>query len=66
MLVPVLQSEMLWLLHNRYRRGINVLIMVLVPHDGLTELKAQGESLGLTVLLIERNQDLLEMAHEPR
>lgn len=64
-LVPVLQAELLWLLHNRYRRGINVVIMVLVPHAGLPALRAQGESLGLTVLLIERNQDLLELAHEP-
>lgn len=64
-LVPVLQGELLWLLHNRYRKGINVLVMVLVPHEGFTALKAQGESLGLTVLLIERNQDLMELAYEP-
>ncbi len=64
-LVPVLQGELLWLLHARYRKGINVVVMVLVPHEGLTDLKAQGESLGLAVLLIERNQDLLELAYEP-
>ncbi len=64
--VPVLQGELLWLLHGRYRKGINVVIMVLVPHEGLTALKAQAESLGLAVLLIERNQDLLELAYEPR
>ena len=64
-LVPVLQGELLWLLHGRYRKGINVVVMVLVPHADLPDLKAQGESLGLAVLLIERNQDLLELAHEP-
>ncbi len=64
-LVPVLKGELLWLLHNRYRKGINVLVMVLVPHDGYPALKAQGESLGLTIMLIERNQDLLELAYEP-
>ncbi len=64
-LVPVLKGSLLWLLHDRYRKGINVLVMVLVPHDGFLGLKAQGEALGLTVLLIERNQDLLELAYEP-
>lgn len=64
-LVPVLKGELLWLLHSRCRKGINVLVMVLVPHADLTALKAQGESLGLTVLLIERNQDLWELAYEP-
>ncbi len=64
-LVPVLNGDLLWLLHSRYRKGINVVVMVLVPHEGLTTLKAQGESLGLAVLLIERNQNLLELAYEP-
>lgn len=65
-LVPVLQGELLWLLRDRYRKGVNVLVMVLVPHDGFAALKAQGAALGLTVLLIERNQDLMELAYEPR
>lgn len=65
-LVPVLQGDLLWLLRDRYRKGVNVMVMVLVPHDGFAALKAQGEALGLTVLLIERNQDLMELAYEPR
>lgn len=64
-LVPVLTGELLWILHDRYRKGMNILVMVLVPHHDLSRLRAQGEALGLTVLLIERNLDLLELAYEP-
>lgn len=64
-IVPVLTGDLLWILHDRYRKGMNVLVMVLVPHHDLSRLRAQGEALGLTVLLIERNVDLLELAYEP-
>lgn len=63
-IAPLLSGELLWLLHNRYRQGINVLVMTLVPHEEFKELQAQGLSLGLNILLIQRNQDLLELAHE--
>lgn len=64
-IVPVLTGDLLWILHDRYRKGMNVLVMVLVPHHDLSKLRAQGDALGLTVLLIERNVDLLELAYEP-
>lgn len=61
-IVPVLTGDMLWILHEQYRKGINVMVMVLVGHEGYPELKSRGEALGLAIYRIERTADLQELA----
>ena len=46
---PRLDEKGLWSLHNAYRRGTNVLVLVCAPQSSFDEMRAQGERLGITV-----------------
>jgi hypothetical protein len=46
---PRLHEEDVWMLHNAYRRGSNVIALVCAPQPDFDALRGQGEQLGVTV-----------------
>jgi uncharacterized protein (DUF58 family) len=46
---PQLTDDDLWILHDAYRRGSNVIALLCTPQPRLDRLRAQGEKLGIQV-----------------
>jgi uncharacterized protein (DUF58 family) len=46
---PQLDDQALWVLHEAYRRGSNVIVLVVAPQTNLDRLRAQGEKLGVQI-----------------
>ena len=46
---PQLEDKALWALHDAYRRGSNVIVLVVAPQANLDRLRAQGEKLGVQI-----------------
>lgn len=49
LVTPKLDQETLWLLHNAYRRGSNVLALLCAPQADYKVIQSQAERLGVTV-----------------
>ena len=46
---PQLDDKALWTLHEAYRRGSNVIVMIVTPQPNFDRLRAQGEKLGVHI-----------------
>src|SRR4029078_3955028 len=46
---PQLDEQALWVLHEAYRRGSNVVVLVVAPQANLDKLRAQGGKLGVQI-----------------
>lgn len=44
-----MNRQALWVLHNAYRRGSNVVALLCAPENDLDLLQAQGKQLGILV-----------------
>ena len=44
-----LDDNAMWALHNAYRRGSNVIVLVVAPQANLDRLRAQGQKLGVQI-----------------
>ena len=49
LVTPHLDRETLWVLHNAYRRGSNVLVLICAPQTDYKVMQSQAERLGVTV-----------------
>lgn len=59
--IPKLDQETLWLLHQAYRRGSNVLALVCAPQADLKTVQSQAERLGVTVHRIVWESELRQL-----
>ena len=62
---PRLEEAALWVLHNIFRRGSNVIVLVCAGQPELGALQARGERLGVTVLSTIWESDLRAIAELP-
>ncbi|MCB0069561.1 MAG: hypothetical protein KDD77_20500, partial [Caldilineaceae bacterium] len=62
---PRLEEAALWVLHNIFRRGSNVIVLVCAGQPELGALQARGERLGVTVISTIWESDLRAMADLP-
>jgi hypothetical protein len=46
---PQLDEKALWTLHEAYRRGSNVVVLVVTAQPNFDRLAAQGEKLGVQI-----------------
>lgn len=46
-IAPQIDEKTLWVLHEAYRRGSNVVVLVVTPQPNFDLMRAQGERLGL-------------------
>lgn len=46
---PQIDDQALWVLHEAYRRGSNIIVLVVAPQINLDRLRAQGEKLGVQI-----------------
>jgi uncharacterized protein (DUF58 family) len=46
---PHLDEKALWTLHEAYRRGSNVVVLVVAPQASFDRIRAQGEKLGVQI-----------------
>ena len=62
---PRLEEAALWVLHNIFRRGSNVIVLVCAGQPEFGALQARGERLGVTVISTIWESDLRAMAELP-
>lgn len=48
-ITPELDEKSLWTLHEAYRRGSNVVVLVVTPQQNFDVIRAQGEKLGVQI-----------------
>jgi uncharacterized protein (DUF58 family) len=48
-ITPQLDEKALWTLHEAYRRGSNVVVMIVTPQPNFDRLRAQGQKLGVQI-----------------
>lgn len=48
-ITPQLDEKSLWALHEAYRRGSNVVVLIVTPQTNFDRLRAQGEKLGVQI-----------------
>ena len=48
-IAPQIDEKTLWTLHEAYRRGSNVVVLVVTPQTNFDRLRAQGEKLGVNI-----------------
>lgn len=65
LVAPVLNANQLWILHDLYRKGMNVLVLVLLDQEDYLNIRNQGEALGLSIWRIRQSADLHELALAP-
>jgi uncharacterized protein (DUF58 family) len=59
---PHLAEEMLWVLHNAYRRGSNVIVLVCAEQPDFRALQARGKRLGIHLFHTVWESDLQALA----
>jgi uncharacterized protein (DUF58 family) len=55
---PQLDEKSLWTLHEAYRRGSNVVVLIVAPQSNFDRMRAQGEKLGVQIHRAMWEQDL--------
>lgn len=59
---PALDAAAVWVLHGAYRRGIEVLVLVIARQAGFREVRAQAKQLGIAVKSTVYESDLRVLA----
>ncbi len=62
---PKLEEPALWALHNIFRRGSSVIVMVCASQPDLAIMQARGKRLGVTVVSTIWESDLKALADDP-
>jgi hypothetical protein len=57
-IAPLIDDKTLWTLHEAYRRGSNVVVLVVTPQLNFDQLRAQGEKLGVRLYRTVWEKDL--------
>ena len=65
LVVPALNGDLLWILHGLFRKGMKVMVLVLLDQEDYTKMRDQGEALGLSIWRIHQSADLHELALAP-
>jgi len=58
LVTPALDAQSLWSLHNAYRRGSKVLVLICAPQADFEAVRTQGERLGVGVERVQWEKDL--------
>lgn len=61
LVVPKLDQETLWLLHQAYRRGSNILVLICAPQADWKTVQSQAARLGVTVHRIVWESELRQL-----
>ena len=61
LVIPQLDEDTLWLLHQTYRRGAEVIVLVCAQQPDFSTMQAQAKQLGITAHLTVWERDLREL-----
>ena len=62
LVAPQVDEQTLWVLHNAYRRGSNVVVLACARNDTLRTMQARGQRLGVQVHSTLWESDLSTLA----